>query len=1461
VANGGRGNDTIEIDSGVLQPVELMGGDGDDLIIAGGGPALIQGGAGRDTLMGGTGDAVIYGHSISGVGDDGAADVLVGGTGNDRLYGQGGNDFLDGGDGDDYLDGGAGDDRLFGGAGNDWLYGGAGMDLLYGEQGDDLLEGGAGIDWLYGGAGNDVLYGHDASGIGDDDAADLLFGDFGTGHVGAQDRMGGTPGNDVLFGQGGDDFLSGEEGDDLLYGGTGADTILGGAGEDQIWGEDGDDLIRGGTGVDLIWGGAGNDRIFGDAGDDIIYGEAGNDRIFGGSGEDLIYGGDGDDYIRGQAGDDRIYGEDGNDRLYGDAGEDLILGGAGNDELHGGAGSDRLYGGSGDDTLYGGADDDQLYGEAGHDRLFGNAGRDRLYGGIGNDHLFGNDGDDHLLGEAGDDVLEGGIGDDLLEGGSGADTLRGGVGNDVLLAGTGLGKVLHGDDGDDIIVGADSGGDDPDLFDSIYFGDVIFGGAGDDRIWGLGGADIIDGGDGDDEIWGGEHGDLIRGSAGRDRLYGGFGADWISGGDDGDYIDGGLGADRLYGDAGDDEILGGGGSGDLLHGGDGDDILRGSDDGDDVIHGDAGRDRLYGNRGNDHLLGGDGDDIIEGGDGDDLIEGGAGADVLVGGAGHDTLYGHSVSGVGDDDAADWLYGDFGTNADEPGSGADRLFGQGGNDLLYGEGADDFIDALGNGYAVFEAGGGSSNLVDFGSGESATPSNFVAPTPTPSPTPVATRNEPLAPNTLPTDPDVAGLWRELAGSASGGGLSGGVNLAVEPSVATDAAGHPIVAWADARNGNFEIYVLRHDGSAWRALGGSAAGGGVSATAGSSRQPALTFDASGAPVVAWIETASNGTSDVRVARYDAGTQAWVALGSSLSATGISGTGMADGVQLVDTTAGLVAVWLDGSSGTTQVFARRFDGSNWVAMGSASGSGVSAAPTAVSNLAVTTDGTRVAVAWAREVAGLRQVYVKEFNGANWQGLAGSDSGNGLSAGIGDSWQPSLAYHDGQLFVAWQSMDIDGYQNLVVSRHQAGAWSAPAAVTEHGPTTDNATIARDARLAAGGDALWLFWTDEDTRRADQPQALYGMVWNGVEFAPRIAADADGDGISETGGRLSGAAVTVDPAGRPVVVWSEADRGFSGDPALPAIYLRADAPVINRVFQPADQAELLQILETQSPGAGDVIVLPQGFLGGFTLGASASGVTLVGAPAWGTQVNGTIVIEGASNVTLQGLTFGGLTFQGVTLQGGVHVQDADGFTLRDSRFGNARLTLDGGSDVRVVHNQFGGAGVSIVSATSGRVAWNDIQGTLSIAAPFAGSIDHNSIHGAAIGVDYAAPADLLGNRIFGNDIGVRTSVGGTADALGFTAGGGTNEIFDNATGIESVGAQFQLQHVYGNTVGVRGTGIVGGASLDQANLIERNGTGIANFTGTVQYSRIAGNGIGIQATNGLRCGTTSSIATPTSAY
>ncbi|MCC7081093.1 MAG: right-handed parallel beta-helix repeat-containing protein [Burkholderiales bacterium] len=1445
IADGGEMDDSIQIAANVPMVTELKGGAGDDVLIAGGGAAFIQGGAGKDSIYGGVADDELYGDMQDGGGAE-AADVIRGGDGNDRMFGGGGDDYLYGEKDDDEIHGDAGEDRLFGQSGRDRLFGDADGDGLFGGLHADKLEGGSGTDYLIGGDAEagmaDELYGFSVSGTGDDNTRDYLYGDEGAGLLPdylAEDAAppGGVEfGDDLLFGQGGSDYLYGETGLDTIFGADGADFIFGGDGADNLHGGDGDDDIRGNAGADLINGDAGADSIRGDQGDDVIRGDEGSDTILGGSGKDMLFGGDDGDLIRGQEDDDEIFGEAGDDDLHGDSGHDILVGGDGDDAMNGGAHDDRLFGSAGNDTIHGSAGHDLVYGESGIDALYGNAGDDVLYGGSEADTIHGGDGSDFIYGETGIDALYGDAGDDYLDGGTGADGLYGGSGDDTLMAGSGLGKQLYGEAGDDLIIGTAEGYDDDDLLDSTYFGDIIHGGDGDDRLYGLAGADTIHGEAGDDEIWGGAHTDYLLGGTGFDRIHGGIGADRIEGGDDGDEIDGGFGADQLFGDDGDDEILGGGGM-DQIAGGAGDDVLRGSDDAPDTIHGDAGADRIFGNRGNDVLYGDSGNDIIDGGSGDDTLEGGLGSDVLLGGAHHDILRGHLlVPSPADDAAVDYLYGDFGTNLDDADAGADRLFGHGGNDLLFGEGGDDAIDS----------GAGLSYFIDFGAGEGADPEDLGVFLPTLDPLLFAPPDEPYALPQLPAGITPGGRWTEFAGSASGTGVSNSQAAAIEPALAIDADGNRYVAWADARNGNTEIYVLRYSVfGGWEMLAGSAEGRGISATLSDSRRPSIAIGNDGNPVVAWTERVSTTlgvVSNIRVAKFDpaaaGGAGAWVALGASLDAGGISATGAADHATVLITESGPVVTWLDGSSGTSQVYARRFLVGAWSAYGAggASGGGATSAPVDVEEYAATTDGAEVAIAFSRLTGSDYEVYLTRSNGGAWAGIGGSTTGSGLSDNAGDSRHPTVAYHDGTLFVAWQDQS-DLHQEIYARYFDGAIWVRAGDGAADGQGVSATTgIAAKPRLAVNGDALYLAWMDHSTiERPDNAMSLYVKRWTGTRFASPSGDDAAHRGISPTARQVQSLALAIDASGRPYLAWDAVDSG------APQVYLRGNLLANATVHQVDSSAGLQALLDGGSLGAGHVVILASGnYDGTISIDADAAGVAIVGDGALDTVLTGTVNITDAANVTLQRLRF----------TGDVHASGTNFLTLTDNRFLDAGLRVSGDTNLRITHNSFSGeGGITIAAAASGRITDNDIGSVgigVAIDAAFSGLIDHNDIHGASVGVAYNAAAALAANRIRDNGTGVHSTVNG-ANALGFVAGSQPNTIHDNLAGIELSGARVQGQHVHENSIGIRGSGTLGGDTLDLANRIEHNGYGVAFFTGTVQFNRIGHNTTGVQATDGLK--------------
>jgi len=103
----------------------------------------------------------------------------------------------------------------------------------------------------------------------------------GTECFGLKATVIGTPGNDRLRGTPGDNVVTGLGGNDRIIGGGGHDIICGGSGED---------FITTGKGPDKIYGGTGEDRIISRKGPDIVYGGPSDDRLNGGPAVDSCRG-------------------------------------------------------------------------------------------------------------------------------------------------------------------------------------------------------------------------------------------------------------------------------------------------------------------------------------------------------------------------------------------------------------------------------------------------------------------------------------------------------------------------------------------------------------------------------------------------------------------------------------------------------------------------------------------------------------------------------------------------------------------------------------------------------------------------------------------------------------------------------------------------------------------------------------------------------------------------------------------------------------------------------------------------------------------------------------------------------------------------------------------------------------------------------------------------------------------
>ncbi len=145
---GTPGRDTLR-GTGRKDVIVALGGDDEirsfskaDVICAGPGRDEINTGdngegGGSDLVLAGSGaDRVVLGPELGRARGEGGNDLLIGSKGGDGLYGGPGDDVLRGGPNPPYNS-----DLLYGGPGNDRLYGGTGPNQLYGGPGRDVEKG------------------------------------------------------------------------------------------------------------------------------------------------------------------------------------------------------------------------------------------------------------------------------------------------------------------------------------------------------------------------------------------------------------------------------------------------------------------------------------------------------------------------------------------------------------------------------------------------------------------------------------------------------------------------------------------------------------------------------------------------------------------------------------------------------------------------------------------------------------------------------------------------------------------------------------------------------------------------------------------------------------------------------------------------------------------------------------------------------------------------------------------------------------------------------------------------------------------------------------------------------------------------------------------------------------------------------------------------------------------------
>ncbi|MCB9654419.1 MAG: hypothetical protein H6729_09865 [Deltaproteobacteria bacterium] len=319
----------------------------------------------------------------------------------------------------------------------------------------------------------------------------------------------------------------------------------------------------------------------------------------------------------------------------------------------------------------------------------------------------------------------------------------------------------------------------------------------------------------------------------------------------------------------------------------------------------------------------------------------------------------------------------------------------------------------------------------------------------------------------------------------------------PQIETDSLGRLVVAWSDSSAGSAEVYVLRFDGISWQELGpASARGEGISiGTPEGAREVDLAINQDDRPVVAWRE---GFRTDTRIFAKEFDGVEWVALGptSDRGADGISGPQALLPAVTVDAQGRIVILWRT----TSGLGGARFESDTWsevTPLLAHLGGGQS--PSFCRN----TTG-KVMVVWIEEAAGARQIY------ATWLDTTDPTALGDITGTLRSFPQAPLAHAFGaslsidqefKPIIAWSNQDLAGQIAIFAARLGDLQWREAGAGSLTRPGLFEGTVIAHPDLSVDSTNRPLIsWAETSTTGAVfvHRNILEADIWSAAGAAPR---------------------------------------------------------------------------------------------------------------------------------------------------------------------------------------------------------------------------------------------------------------------------------------------------------------------------------------------------------------------------
>jgi hypothetical protein len=221
---------------------------------------------------------------------------------------------------------------------------------------------------------------------------------------------------------------------------------------------------------------------------------------------------------------------------------------------------------------------------------------------------------------------------------------------------------------------------------------------------------------------------------------------------------------------------------------------------------------------------------------------------------------------------------------------------------------------------------------------------------------------------------------------------------------------------------------------------------------------------------------------------------------------------------------------------LYVKSWNGSSWANVGTGplnKNTNYSSVSSLADSVSITSDGANPIVAWTEytvpnyyKTDTNPQLYVSEWNGSSWVALGGSLN---MSTSVGWAYSASLAYLNGQPYVAWTERSQSGNNQVFVKTWNGSSWSLVGSGTLNKDT--NTGWAFKPSLTTDGTNLYLGWVEQQS--IGQKAETYVDEWNGSSWVP-LGGTLNADPVN---GSAEGISLTV-LNGQPVGAWGEVSLG-----------------------------------------------------------------------------------------------------------------------------------------------------------------------------------------------------------------------------------------------------------------------------------------------------------------------------------